>query len=509
MKKITTLLFIIYYLLQPTMSLAVEESSFFQFPDGATIEMSFTKNNYNDPFCVCLQKIVNPNNNQVSYEIVLNNTWSISNQELTESSQVISDSSQCQQEAKKEPQTACNLIRYGGGEIKPKTTEVKTTKILDEFKLQAPTLTVRIPGFENFSLPPTTMDESGRAYFPWIGEYIRAIYNFGLIAISILAVLMIIVSGIRVIMSGFGGEKKEAYKRISQAVIGLCLAWGSYTILYIINPELLNLRSLGVKLIKPIPLEYVKPADYSAITGQAVLPKGEIANKAITAAKKIDLDPCYMITILSKESGGRPDAIGHDENYTGPALVKSRKIFLLSGIKKSGAVFAIPATADSYQPSVHNKTSVTNDDTFTNTPPDYGLDWRFSHGIGLGQITIFPTEQCGGERGKSFAGKCYSIPSLLKVEENLDYTARLFKDGLSCADKKGLTGDDKTLGAFYAYNAGCGNLNKSSIDFVRNFKYAQDGLKIFNQCKANKQPSIGEVSTDETIFTPRQEESTE
>ncbi len=127
-----------------------------------------------------------------------------------------------------------------------------TTKIEDEFGLKAPTLQVKIPGLEKFSEPPSIMDESGRAYFPWVGEYIRAIYNFGLTAISILAVLMIIVSGIKIVSSGLGGDRKEAYKRITQAVIGLALAWGSYTLLYLINPELLNLKSLGVKLIQPM-----------------------------------------------------------------------------------------------------------------------------------------------------------------------------------------------------------------------------------------------------------------
>lgn len=130
----------------------------------------------------------------------------------------------------------------------------ETTKIEDEFKLQAPILQVKIPGFDKFSDPPKIMDDSGRAYFPWAGEYIRAVYNFGLVAISILAALMIIISGIKIIFSGIGGDRKEAYKRITQAIIGLVLAWGSYTLLFMINPQLVNLKNLEVKLIQPMPI---------------------------------------------------------------------------------------------------------------------------------------------------------------------------------------------------------------------------------------------------------------
>ncbi len=143
----------------------------------------------------------------------------------------------------------------GNAQCKDSNKVPLTTKIEDEFKLQAPTLQVRIPGFDKFSDPPEMSDDSGRAYFPWMGEYIRAIYNFGLTAISILAVLMIIISGIKIIFSGLGGDRKEAYKRITQSIIGLILAWGSYSLLYMINPQLVNLRSLGVTLIEPLTID--------------------------------------------------------------------------------------------------------------------------------------------------------------------------------------------------------------------------------------------------------------
>lgn len=133
---------------------------------------------------------------------------------------------------------------------------VKMTELKDDFEFSAPELQIKIPGFTGFSSPPTTWNkEEGVAYFTWFGEYIKAIYNFGLVAISILAVLMIIIQGIKIIASGIGGERKEAYKRITQAAIGLVLAWGSYTLLYMINPTLLEFRGLSIKIVTPIDIK--------------------------------------------------------------------------------------------------------------------------------------------------------------------------------------------------------------------------------------------------------------
>ncbi len=146
---------------------------------------------------------------------------------------------------------------------------VQLTELEDDFKFKAPDLTVGIPGFEGFSAPPTTWNkESGAVYFTWIGEYIKAIYNFSLVAISILAVLMIIIQGIKIISSGLGGDRKEAYKRISQAVIGLLLAWGSYTLLYMINPNLLKFEGLEVKVITPQDIKSI--VDHDADNGKGV-----------------------------------------------------------------------------------------------------------------------------------------------------------------------------------------------------------------------------------------------
>ncbi len=230
--------------------------------------------------------------------------------------------------------------------------QIQTTKIFDDIKLQAPTLKVRIPGFDKFSEPPTVMNESGIAYFPWLGEYIRAIYNFGLTAISILAVLMIIVSGIKIIFSGLGGDRKEAYKRITQSIIGLLLAWGSYTILFIINPNLLNLKSLGVKLIEPIALEtYDKETAPTPISPKA-LNCAMYDNIFKTYANCTNVDWRVLKAIAYVESSLDATVV-NSIGFTG--LFQTKTKYANSYVQKFGITYGDPANfGESKKPPVPN-----------------------------------------------------------------------------------------------------------------------------------------------------------
>ena len=88
-----------------------------------------------------------------------------------------------------------------------------------------------------------------------VGDYIRAVYNYALIILSILASIMIIVAGIQYVGSAGSQEMiGSAKKKISGAIIGLALAYMSYTILNMINPATVNLRLPQVYMIREINL---------------------------------------------------------------------------------------------------------------------------------------------------------------------------------------------------------------------------------------------------------------
>lgn len=371
----------------------------------------------------------------------------------------------------------------------PALAENDTSKILDEIKNIKPAPRIELPGL-NFSQEPKVVEEGGTTflYIPYFGEYMSAIYKYAVIVAGILSVVIIMFGGFTWLTSGGSPEKiTEAKKYIVGAVTGLIIAAGSYALLYTINPNLVQFKSLKIAYIKGIPLQLIDSKIYQKITGEAVLPKGEAVKKAIQAGREAGLtDDCLMVSILAMESGANPNALGHDENASIPVPIGSRKKFLLSGVKYFGASFTPPASKETYNYKVHNLIKIFNDDNKIDpTKTDYNLDWRFSHGIGLGQITIFQEEKtkCNGRPGKMFGGVCYSLADLLTVEKNLLYTANLFKSNLNCVAKKGLTGEYQIMGAFYAYNAGCGSVGKIAPTKLSEILYVQKAMKFYQTCK--------------------------
>ncbi|MBT3539232.1 N-acetylmuramoyl-L-alanine amidase [Candidatus Parcubacteria bacterium] len=122
--------------------------------------------------------------------------------------------------------------------------------------LKTPQPKITIPGL-NFSeidiKSMVTKDPSGNTWLniPFLGEYLSVVYRYSVIAVSILAVIAIINVGIIWTIRGGGSEgKQEAQKKLAMAFIGLLIASISYALLYTINPELVNFRSLKVLYVK-------------------------------------------------------------------------------------------------------------------------------------------------------------------------------------------------------------------------------------------------------------------
>lgn len=80
-----------------------------------------------------------------------------------------------------------------------------------------------------------------------ISDYIKALYLFGLAIVGVIAMLFIIIGGIRY-MAAAGNEAgiSEAKSQITSAILGLVLVLTSWLILHTINPELTSLKKLTV-----------------------------------------------------------------------------------------------------------------------------------------------------------------------------------------------------------------------------------------------------------------------
>jgi hypothetical protein len=108
----------------------------------------------------------------------------------------------------------------------PTTAPATATTFSTDYKLLE-----GIPGFLNAGATTT---------FP---EYIMALYNFGLWTIGLCAMIMIMIGGYMYLTSaGNTSETGKAKGIITDAIAGLILALVSFLLLYIINPNLVQLN---------------------------------------------------------------------------------------------------------------------------------------------------------------------------------------------------------------------------------------------------------------------------
>ncbi len=80
--------------------------------------------------------------------------------------------------------------------------------------------------------------------------YVSYVYKFGIGAVGICAMLMIIIGGyMYMAAAGNNASMENAKGVITDAVVGLILAFASYLILYVINPDLVR-----IKKMEPMPI---------------------------------------------------------------------------------------------------------------------------------------------------------------------------------------------------------------------------------------------------------------
>lgn len=117
---------------------------------------------------------------------------------------------------------------------------------------KAPQLSVPVPGMEPFKDIPASK-EGQTMTIPWLAQYIVAGYKYFVGVAVILAIVLMMIGGFQWMTSGGNAEGVSAgKKRITHAVTGLGLALGSYVILFTINPDLIELKSLNLASVDSI-----------------------------------------------------------------------------------------------------------------------------------------------------------------------------------------------------------------------------------------------------------------
>ena len=117
-----------------------------------------------------------------------------------------------------------------------------------ETGLTPPRLQVNIPTLD---LSSWTANNSGN----WLGLYIKAIYQYAIGIVGILAAVVLMFGGLLWLTAGGNtGQVTEAKEWIKASLTGLILALSSYMILYVVNPDLTIFQSLNIeKVLNTVP----------------------------------------------------------------------------------------------------------------------------------------------------------------------------------------------------------------------------------------------------------------
>lgn len=171
-------------------------------------------------------------------------------------------------------------------------------------------LEVKIPTLTGLSTPDCSSGTSCK--IPWIAEYIRGLYKYGLSIGTMLAILSMMIGGVMWLISG--GQQnlvKEAKAWIFAAISGSVLLFGSYLLLETLNPNLVNLNTVDVTNAEANPNFTSGGGELTGtFTGKPSFSQNKAAYDTIlaSAAQTYGLDCTLIKAHMMAESNGNPNA---------------------------------------------------------------------------------------------------------------------------------------------------------------------------------------------------------
>lgn len=194
--------------------------------------------------------------------------------------------------------TITALLLSGGFFALPALAQEKS--VTEPIPITTPRLNIPIPTLPKLSeVPPATPGEA--VVIPWVGEYFAAAYQYFVGVAVIVAIIMMMVGGLQWSASAGSGERINAAKsKITNGLLGMFLALGSYLILFTINPDLVKFKALSIPSIIEISINETlseqHKADESATGGGATSSAQEQANK-------VKIQNCQTATPSQKFTG--------------------------------------------------------------------------------------------------------------------------------------------------------------------------------------------------------------
>ncbi|MDD2680523.1 MAG: D-alanyl-D-alanine carboxypeptidase family protein [Patescibacteria group bacterium] len=169
---------------------------------------------------------------------------------------------------------ACQADETGGDDCDPAKKPSSTTSYggrttdytcccpgvdthVEKAKFTIPQLQIPIDGLTLSTAECTGPDNTGDCAIPWIAQYITFVYNYGLGIGGILAAVVLMAGGLLWLVSGGDVSKiTQAKSLILGSITGLMILFGSYILLVQINPDLISMKSISLKMLEGI---YIQP----------------------------------------------------------------------------------------------------------------------------------------------------------------------------------------------------------------------------------------------------------
>jgi hypothetical protein len=138
-------------------------------------------------------------------------------------------------------------------------------------------------------------------------------------AIAIIAVIMVIIAGFEwTISRGNAAHIGAAKKRIGNAVAAVIIAAGSYTMLYLVNPDLIAFEPLQIRRVQENNFESAVFSDNTPIQTSAQ-PIGNVSEFDVyyrDFAACVNVSPLAYRAMVKKESAGNAEIV-NGNGYTG------------------------------------------------------------------------------------------------------------------------------------------------------------------------------------------------
>lgn len=117
-------------------------------------------------------------------------------------------------------------------------------------QFQVPIDTVKLSAIDPNKHCVINDDGSYQCSIPWIGEYIKGIYQYGLSIAGILAAIILMAAGLLWLVSGGdAGKIGQAKEMIFGSLTGVIILASAYLILDKVNPNLINMPNIGIGVI--------------------------------------------------------------------------------------------------------------------------------------------------------------------------------------------------------------------------------------------------------------------